>query len=76
MQQHIEKVVGPDVTVLSSAEETAKEVGEWLEYHNQLNNSGELPHHIFHTTGSVPIFRTIAEKWLEKDHLDIRRIKL
>ncbi|WP_449444868.1 glutamate racemase [Ureibacillus acetophenoni] len=76
IQQHIEKVVGPEVHVLSSAEETAKEVGEWLAFNNQLNTSGEEPHHIFYTTGSVPIFRMIAEKWLEHNHLDVRRIKL
>lgn len=32
IQHHIEKVVGPNVTVLSSAEETAKEVKELLNY--------------------------------------------
>lgn len=68
--------MGPDVFVLSSAEETAKEVKDLLEYYNQLNTSVEEPYHKFFTTGSVPIFRTIATNWLESNHLDIRRIKL
>ncbi|RUL51124.1 MULTISPECIES: glutamate racemase [Lysinibacillus] len=76
IQHHIEKVVGPDVHVLSSAEETAKEVKELLTYEHKLNTSGKKPEHIFFATGSVPIFRTIAENWLKKSHLDIRRIKL
>lgn len=76
IQHHIEEVVGPEVVVLSSAEETAKDVKDWLEYHDQLCSSEEEPHHIFYSTGSVPIFRTIAENWLKKPNLDIRRIKL
>ncbi|SOC02863.1 glutamate racemase [Ureibacillus xyleni] len=76
IQHHIEKVVGPDVFVLSSAEETAKEVKELLAYEQKLNTSMDEPHHIFYATGSVPIFRTIAKNWLSKNDLDIRRIKL
>ncbi len=76
IQHHIEKVVGPNVEVLSSAEETAKDVKDLLEYNDQLNTSMREPHHIFYSTGSVPIFRTIAENWLKKSNLDIRRIKL
>lgn len=76
IQQHIEKVVGPDVFVLSSAEETAKEVEALLTYNNQLSTATSEPHHIFYTTGSVPIFRSIAERWLNKKDLDIRRIHL
>ncbi|MBD8026309.1 glutamate racemase [Ureibacillus sp. Re31] len=76
IQHHIEKIVGPNVFVLSSAEETAKEVKDLLEYYDQLNTSRVNPHHKFFTTGSVPIFKTIATNWLESNHLDIRRIKL
>ncbi|MFP3916670.1 glutamate racemase [Lysinibacillus telephonicus] len=76
IQHHIEKVVGPDVVVLSSAEETARDVKDLLEYNDQLCTSTKEPHHIFYSTGSVPIFRSIAENWLKKSNLDIRRIKL
>ncbi|MBB5148227.1 MULTISPECIES: glutamate racemase [Ureibacillus] len=75
IQHHIEKVVGPNVTVLSSAEETAKEVKELLTKHHLLRNENHKPHHIFYVTGSVPIFRTIAENWLEMKHLDVRKIQ-
>ena len=64
IQHHIEKVVGPDVFVLSSAEETAKKVKDVLAYNNNFHLT-RRPHHLFFTTGSVPIFRTIAENWLE-----------
>ena len=76
IQHHIEKIVGPDVFVLSSAEETAKEVHDVLEYYDQLNTSNENPHHLFYTTGSVPIFQSIAKKWLEFKSIDVRRIQL
>ncbi|NLY78484.1 MAG: glutamate racemase [Lysinibacillus sp.] len=76
IQHHIEKVVGPHVTVLSSAEETAKEVEELLNYNNLLQTTEKNPQHIFYTTGSVPIFRTIAQNWLEIEQLDVRKIHL
>lgn len=76
IQHHIEKVVGPDITVLSSAEETAKEVNELLTAQQLLRNETNKPHHVFYVTGSVPIFRTIAENWLKMEHLDIRKIRL
>ncbi|HWK24834.1 MAG TPA: glutamate racemase [Ureibacillus sp.] len=76
IQHHIEKVVGPHVFVLSSAEETAKEVKDLLEYNHELSTSKGKLHHVFFTTGSVPIFRMIAHNWLESEELDIRRINL
>lgn len=75
IQHHIEKVVGPHVAVLSSAEETAKEVKDLLAYNGELSTRSGSPHHVFFTTGSVPIFRMIAKDWLESEELDIRRLK-
>ncbi|MCZ8542034.1 glutamate racemase [Psychrobacillus psychrodurans] len=74
LQKHIEEAVGNHVKVLSSAEETAHDVKEYLNYH-ELNNPikhKETP--IFFTTGSVPIFKTIVEKWLEIPSADVRTI--
>ena len=76
IQHHIEEVVGPHVSVLSSAEETAKEVKDLLEYNHELSTSKSKPHQVFFTTGSVPIFQMIANNWLESKELDIRRLKL
>ncbi|MER2190326.1 MAG: glutamate racemase [Solibacillus sp.] len=75
LQKQIETAVGPDVHVLSSAEETAKDVEAILRYKNQLRTENEPPHHVLHASGSVPIFRSIAERWLDQGQLDIRRIK-
>ncbi|MEG0473503.1 MAG: glutamate racemase, partial [Solibacillus sp.] len=74
LQKQIEAAVGTGVNVLSSAEETAKDVEAILSYTNQLRTDKELPKHIFHASGSVPIFRSIAERWLDQGELTIRRI--
>ena len=71
MQKQIEAAVGPKVNVLSSAEETAKDVEAILRYNNQLRTDSEPPQHVFHASGSVPIFRSIAERWLDQGTLDI-----
>lgn len=74
LQKQIEAAVGKEVNVLSSAEETAKDVEAILRYNNQLRTDKESPKHIFHASGSVPIFRSIAERWLDQGELTIRRI--
>lgn len=74
LQKQIESAVGPGVHVLSSAEETAKDVEAILRYNGQLRTNAKPPKHVLHASGSVPIFRSIAERWLECGELDIRRI--
>lgn len=74
LQKQIESAVGAGVNVLSSAEETAKDVEAILSYNNQLRIDKEPPNHVFHVSGSVPIFKTIAERWLDQGELTIRRI--
>lgn len=74
LQKQIEAAVGAEVHVLSSAEETAKDVEAILSYKGQLRTDKEPPKHHFHASGSVPIFRSIAERWLEQGTLDIRKI--
>ncbi|GGG28003.1 glutamate racemase [Lysinibacillus alkalisoli] len=74
LQNYIEEAVGPEVTVLSSAEETAKEVEGLLRYRGELATQAST--HQFFATGSVPIFRAIAEDWLAQGHLAIERITL
>ncbi len=76
LQKQIEAAVGEDVHVLSSAEETARDAEAILAFNNQLRKDTTPPEHKFFASGSVPIFRSIAERWLEQEHLDIQRIKL
>lgn len=75
LQKQIEAAVGEGVYVLSSAEETARDAEAILAFNNQLRKDTSPPEHKFFASGSVPIFRSIAERWLELEHLDIHRIK-
>jgi len=72
----IENVMGPDVKVISSGEETAQEVSTILDYKNLLNTSPEKPNHCFFTTGSRKIFKRIACDWLNAEDLQIEFAKL
>lgn len=74
LQKQIEAAVGPDVHVLSSAQETAKDVESILSFKGHLRTEKEPPKHMFHASGSVPIFRSIAERWLEQGTIDLHKI--
>jgi glutamate racemase len=61
----IKNVVGKDVKVISSGEETAREASTILHHHGLLKESAEEPEYKFFTTGSTAIFSKIASKWLK-----------
>jgi len=50
----IQYVMGPDVTLVSSAEETALDVYRTLVRHGMERDSAEPPRHVFETTGDDP----------------------
>ncbi|UQW96420.1 glutamate racemase [Rummeliibacillus sp. G93] len=76
IQELIEEVVGEEVHVVSSAEETAKHVEETLEFLHIERMDEHPPKHLFYTTGSVPIFQSIASSWLPLKDLQVKRIQL
>ncbi|TFJ93961.1 glutamate racemase [Lentibacillus salicampi] len=61
IKETIQKVIGSQVTVISSSEETAREVSTILEFHNQLYNGLDTPAHQFYTTGEMGVFAKITE---------------
>jgi glutamate racemase len=61
IKETIQKVIGSQVTVISSSEETAREVSTILEFYNQLYKGTESPAHHFYTTGEMGVFAKIAE---------------
>ncbi|MCR6107497.1 glutamate racemase [Salipaludibacillus agaradhaerens] len=72
----IEEVVGSNVKVICSGDETALEVSSLL-YHKELLYTGDItPHHIFYTTGLKANFKKVAEEWLKPHSLDIRETDL
>jgi glutamate racemase len=72
----IRRVMGDSVNVISSGEETAREVSTILHHNGILNTTGEEPCHEFYTTGSTKIFSEIATQWLERPITNIEMVKL
>ncbi len=65
----IQEVMGETIEVISSGDETAREVSALL-YHNELLYTGNRqPNHTFYTTGEEIRFKQIAEEWLEQNVL-------
>lgn len=67
----IQKAMGEDVTLISSARETANEVARVLSERDLLAPTDESPEVRLFTTGDELSFRLIASRWLEKEDLDI-----
>ncbi|MUK86943.1 glutamate racemase [Ornithinibacillus sp. L9] len=61
IREVIQKVLGPQVTLISSSEETARETSAILEFHQLLNTGNEQTNHQFYTTGELEIFTEITK---------------
>lgn len=60
----ISEVMGPSVALLSSADETAREVSTILHENNLLAGNEESPAHQFFCSGDSKKFQEIAQAWL------------
>ncbi|MBP2120382.1 glutamate racemase [Cohnella lubricantis] len=60
----ISEVMGPNVALLNSAEETAREVSTILHENNLLAHNDEAPAHQFFCSGDSKKFQEIAQDWL------------
>jgi glutamate racemase len=72
----IKNVMGEKVSVISSGDETAREISAILQYNGLLEESEEEPEHEFYTTGSKGIFSKIASQWLGEPIENVKKIKL
>ncbi|MED4585466.1 glutamate racemase [Brevibacillus choshinensis] len=64
----IQDVMGDQVTLISSAEETARELSlqiAAIEEQPRIRPSTGVPQHLFVTSGETNRFRSIAEEWLD-----------
>ena len=64
--------LGPDVVLVSSAEETAKDVYAELLRHGLQREDGTKPHHEFLSTGDPSTFGTVAEIFLGPEIAEVR----
>lgn len=65
LKDTIQAVMGEDVHIISSGEETAREVSVILGFHQTLYEGNRVPLHKFYTTGSWEVFEQIAIQWLD-----------
>ncbi|WP_279325994.1 glutamate racemase [Bacillus sp. FJAT-47783] len=72
----IQKYVGKDVTIISSGDETAREVSTILSFNHMLNSEEINESHRFLTTGSIEIFQKIASNWFGYNVRDVESITL
>ncbi|AEH53963.1 MULTISPECIES: glutamate racemase [Heyndrickxia] len=72
----IKNVMGAGVSVISSGEETAREVSTLLYFHDLFNMEDTRQKHRFYTTGSSKIFAALASDWLEQDITCVETIQL
>ncbi|MRX71815.1 glutamate racemase [Bacillus lacus] len=77
LREKIQEAMGPHVKVISSGDETAREVSTILSYNNSLNLAGDRgEQQIFLTTGSRDLFHKIACKWFEEPVQNVNTIVL
>lgn len=66
IEETIQQVVGEDVSIISSSEETARETSTILDVHQLLYKGNEIPQHQFYTTGDLNVFRRISKTVFNK----------
>jgi glutamate racemase len=66
-------VMGPSVTLVSSAEETALELYRVLTARDLLRTGPDEPHHVFRTTGPSETFRHLARRFVGLDASEVAR---
>lgn len=67
MADAIAAYLGPGVELISSAEETAREVSTLLYHRGQLASMLEMPVHQFFCSGDAVLFQKIAREWLDSE---------
>ncbi|KEK17803.1 glutamate racemase [Bacillus manliponensis] len=72
----IKHVMGDDVQLISSGDETAREVSTILYHSKMLNEGEEQSDHLFLTTGEVGVFKEIASKWFGQPIENVKYITL
>ncbi|TXK86094.1 glutamate racemase [Paenibacillus sp. N3.4] len=66
LAKEISRVMGPHVAIISSADETAREISTILSDRGMLATSGQLPIHQFFCSGEPELFKQIAKDWLKE----------
>jgi len=72
----IQKIVGKEVVLISSAEEAAKEVGEMLARKSHIRSGQKTPCYRFISSGDGSKFLELGSRFLGREIKDVEKIKL
>ncbi|MFI8709793.1 glutamate racemase [Bacillus sp. NPDC077411] len=72
----IGRVMGDSVQLISSGDETAREVSTILYHSKMLHDIEEQSDHLFLTTGEIDVFKEIASKWFGQPIENVKHIVL
>ncbi|MCL6473038.1 MAG: glutamate racemase [Firmicutes bacterium] len=76
LSETISKVVGDDIKLISSAEEIARELKEYLTRKDSLREDGAPPTLKFISSGDENTFRELGAKFLGREINEVERVKL
>jgi len=72
----IAKIAGDGLTLISSAEETARELKEFLQRKESLREDGSNPEPQFFSSGDESVFRRLGARFLGKEIVSVERVRL
>lgn len=76
LENVIQDVMGEDVKIISSGEETARETSTILEIENLLYTGERTPRHSFYTTGDLAVFQKISNLIFKKTIKDLQNVTI
>lgn len=74
LEPTIQQVMGKEVSIISSSEETARETSTMLEMNDLLYRGERQPVHYFYTTGNLPLFQKIAYTIFHENMMDMEQV--
>ena len=72
----IQTEMGNQVQIISSGEETAREVSTILSYQQIAYKGDRLPEHVFYTTGEPDLFAQIANQWMDDPVRSVENVSI
>ncbi len=76
LKRSLQKVVGPEVSLIDSAEETANEIAQLLTEENLIRKENKNPRREYFVTDSPERFQRVGELFLGHPLKDVRQIEI
>lgn len=76
LESTIQTVMGPNVALISSSEETAREASTILEVHNLLNTKNRQQKHQFYSTGDLSLFKKVSQILFDQEIKNLKTVTI